>query len=178
MKGDAFISGEIKTAAGAAEGKNGGVIMAVAKQRQKQKRPVETSAKFLKAIRDWQSLEDETIKYSNDMMKKSSNPLIRMTMEMIKHDSEKHKIMQQMLLDSLTKEALHLSIDELVEISETLNRHMAAEAKSLEFADDAIKNSELFETRYILSMLLADENKHHKLLGDLNGLKRKTVLVT
>jgi rubrerythrin len=144
----------------------------------KAKKPIETSSKFVKAIRSWQKLEDDTIKYADNTMKKSKNPLIKMTMEMIKSDSQKHKVMQQMLIDSVSKEKVHLSIEELAELSEGLNRHMAAEAKSLEFADDALSNCELFETRYILSMLIADETKHHKILGDLNELKRRTILVT
>jgi len=142
------------------------------------KRPAEKSDRFLKIIKDWQGLEDETIKFSDEMLKKTKNPLIRMAMEMIKHDSQKHKVMQQMLIDSITKEAIHLSPDELAVISASLNRHIAAEEKSLELADEAVKNSELFTTRFILSLLIADETKHHKMLGNLNDLKRRTILVT
>ncbi len=140
--------------------------------------PVELSNNFLKIIKEWQKLEDDTINFSSEMMKKTKNPLIRMTMEMIKNDSQKHKAMQQMLIDSLTKEALHLSPEELAVLSDGLNKHIAAEAKSLELADEAMKNSELFITRYILSLLVADETKHHNVLGKLNDLKRATVFVT
>jgi len=142
------------------------------------KGPIEGSKPFLDTIREWQRLEDATIKFSEDMMKKTDNKLIRMTMEMIKHDSQKHKAMQQMLIDSLTKEPFILSPDDLASLSKGLNQHLAAEAKSLELADEALKNSELFVTRYILSYLLADEQKHHKLLSNLNELKRATVFVT
>ena len=144
----------------------------------KGKKPVELSSQFLKIMREWQKLENATIKFSLDMLRRTKNPLIRMTMEMIKNDSQKHKVMQQMLIDSLTKEALHLSPEELAVLSDGLNKHIAAEAKSLELADEALKNSELFVTRYILSLLIADETKHHKLLGKLNELKRATVFVT
>lgn len=142
------------------------------------KKPVELSNNFLKIIKEWQKLENATIKFSLDMLRRTKNPLIRMTMEMIKNDSQKHKAMQQMLIDSLTKEALHLSPEELAVLSDGLNKHIAAEAKSLELADEALKNSELFVTRYILSLLIADETKHHNLLGKLNELKRATVFVT
>lgn len=112
------------------------------------------------------------------MMKKTNNKLVKMTMEMIKHDSQKHKAMQQMLIDSITKEPFILSSDDLASLSDGLNKHLAAEAKSLELADAALKNSELFVTRYVLSYLLADEQKHHNLLGKLNELKRAIVFVT
>jgi len=142
------------------------------------KKPVEQSAAFLKTIRDWQKLEDDTIRYADTLMKKSKNRLIKMTMEMIKHDSQKHKMMQQMLIDSLTKEPFILAPEELGAISEGLNKHLAAEAKSLELADEALSNCELFVTQYILSYLIADEQKHHSLLAKLNELKRATVFVT
>ncbi|KAF0143761.1 MAG: hypothetical protein FD156_2410 [Nitrospirae bacterium] len=142
------------------------------------RKAVETSGKFLHIIREWQKLEDSTIKFSDDMMKKTNNKLVKMTMEMIKHDSQKHKLMQQMLIDSITKEPFILSPDDLASLSDGLNKHLAAEAKSLELADAALKNSELFVTRYVLSYLLADEQKHHNLLGKLNELKRAIVFVT
>jgi rubrerythrin len=142
------------------------------------KKPVEQSASFLKTIRDWQKLENDTIRYADTLMKKSKNRLIKMTMEMIKHDSQKHKVMQQMLIDSLTTQPFVLTPEELGAISEGLNKHLAAEAKSLELADEALNNCELFVTRYILSYLIADEQKHHSLLGKLNELKRATVFVT
>ena len=142
------------------------------------KKPVEQSGAFLKLIRDWQKLEDETIKHADNLMKKSKNRLVKMTMEMIKHDSQKHKAMQQMLIDSLTKEAFVLTPDDLASLSDGLNKHLAAEAKSLELADEALNSSEMFVTRYILSYLIADEQKHHSLLSKLNELKRATVFVT
>ena len=147
-------------------------------KRGKMRGPIEASKVFLDNIREWQKLEDATIKFSEELMKMTDNKLIRMTMEMIKHDSQKHKVMQQMLIDSLTKEPFILSPDDLASLSQGLNQHLAAEAKSLEFADEALKNSELFVTRYVLSYLLADEQKHHKLLSNLNELKRATVFVT
>jgi len=157
------------------------IIMAERAQtpaRKKVKKPVETSKEFVKIIKDWQKLEDDTIKFSEELMKKSSNKLIKLTMEMIKHDSQKHKVMQQMLIDSVTKEPFILSPDDLNLIGSGLNKHLAAEAKSLELADEALLNSELFVTQYILSYLIADEQKHHSLLGKLNELKRATVFVT
>jgi len=142
------------------------------------KRPVETSKEFVKVMKEWQKLEDDTIWYADDLMKKTSNRLIKMTMEMIKHDSQKHKAMQQLLIDSVTKTPFILSPDDLAALANGLNKHLAAEAKSLELADEALMNSELFVTRYILSYLIADEQKHHSLLSKLNELKRATVFVT
>ena len=142
------------------------------------KRPADVSKNLVKILKDWQKLEDETIKHSETTIRKSKNRLVTMTMEMIKNDSQKHRAMQQMLIDSLTKEPFILTPDDLASLSDGLNKHLAAEAKSLELADEALQNSELFVTRYILSYLIADEQKHHALLSKLNELKRATVFVT
>jgi len=144
----------------------------------KRKKPAEESAEFISGMKEWLELEDETIRHAEATMKKTKNKLVKMTMEMIKNDSQKHKAMQKMLIESLTKEPLVLTPDDLAAISDTLNKHLAAEAKTLEIADEALNNSELFITRYILSYLIADEQKHHALLAKLNELKRATVFVT
>ena len=142
------------------------------------KKPVENSEEFLTLIKEWQALEDRTITSAEELMGKTNNPLVKMTMEMIKHDSEKHRVMQQMSIDSITKETIHLSPDELAPLSDMLNKHLEAEAKSLSLADAALERSELFITRYILSYLIADETKHHSLINKLNELKRATIFVT
>ena len=141
-------------------------------------KPAELSKEFLTILTQWQKLEDETIRFSEEMLKKTKNKLIRMTMEMIKSDSQKHKAMQQMLIDSVTKEPFILSPDDLNALGTGLNKHITAEAKSLELAEEALENSELFVTRYVLSYLIADEHKHHHLLSRLEDLKRATVFVT
>ncbi len=144
---------------------------------QKKKRE-EVSNKLLKVLKEWQGLEDETIAHAEATLKKSKNKLVKMTMEMIRNDSKKHKVMQQTLIDSMTKQSLTLTPEDLASLSDGLNKHLAAEAKTLELADEALHNSELFVTRYILSYLIADEQKHHALLSKLNELKRATVFVT
>ncbi len=142
------------------------------------KKSAETSENFLKIIREWQDLEEKTIAYSEEMMSKTDNPLIKTTMQMIMDDSEKHKAMQQMIIDNLTKEALRLTPEDLIPLSDGLSKHIEAEAKSIELAKSALKNSKLFVTQYMLSYILADEEKHHNLLSKLDEVKKATVFVT
>ncbi len=138
-------------------------------------RPLESSKEFLNLIKQWQKLEDKTIGSADAILHKTKNPFLSMIMESIKHDSEKHKLIQQMIIDGITKEAISISPDELNEISDMLNKHMEAEAESLCLADTAFAKSELFFTRFLLSYLIADEAKHHGLINQLNDLKRATI---
>ena len=115
-----------------------------------------TTSELVKILKDWQSLEDQTIKLSGELMAKSGNAFIKVTTEMIKKDSEKHKAMLQFALDHLTKESVRLTPEDLMPLSDILDKHLRAETKALGIANSAItKNKDVF-TGYILSYLLAD----------------------
>jgi rubrerythrin len=139
------------------------------------KRAIETSKGFVTRIREWQALEERAISSARGLIAKTNNPLIKMTMELIAHDSEKHRLVQQMIIDSLTREAVHVSPDELGALLDGLNRHVEAEKEALCFAEKALCESELFVTRFLLSYLVEDEKKHHNLLCQLEDFKRNQI---
>jgi uncharacterized tellurite resistance protein B-like protein len=132
-----------------------------------------TGEELAKVLAEWYSLEDQTIKLAEDLMKKSDNSFVKVIMEMIKRDSEKHKIMQQFAIDHLTKEAFHLTPQELIPLGEVLEKHVQAEAKSMGLANSAIAMSRDYFTNFIVSYLMADEIKHHEMLTKLDQIKGK-----
>ena len=138
-----------------------------------------SSEEFLKLIQEWIVLEDRTIASADELIRKANNPFIKMRMEMIKHDSGKHKVMLQWIIDNLTKEAVHLTPDEVVPLSALLFKHLEVEAKSITLANNALKKSRLPMVRYILTALLDDETKHHAQIIMLNDeVKKATLSVT
>ena len=52
-------------------------------------------------LKTWQGLENSAITHTTEIIAKSQNPLIRLVMEIIRHDSEMHYRVQQVLLDSI-----------------------------------------------------------------------------
>ncbi|MEW6054867.1 MAG: hypothetical protein AB1552_13980 [Nitrospirota bacterium] len=130
-----------------------------------------TEEKLLHLIEDWYKLEDQTIKFAEDMMKKSDNAFIKVVMEIIKHDSQKHKIMQQFVIDALTKEAVHLAPQELIPLADILEKHIQAEAKSMGMAHACSTESRNYFVDFIISSLTDDETKHHNMLKTLDHLK-------
>ena len=130
-----------------------------------------TGEELAKVLKEWYTLEDQTIKLAEDLMKKSDNSFVKVIMEMIKRDSEKHKIMQQFAIDHLTKEAFHLTPQELIPLGEVLEKHIQAEAKSMGLANSAITMSRDYFTNFIVSYLMADEIKHHEMLTKLDHIK-------
>jgi hypothetical protein len=126
-----------------------------------------------KTLKEWKSLEDETIRLADKLQSKSDNTFIKVNMEMIRRDSEKHKAMLQYAIDSLTKESGHLAPQDLIPLSEVLEKHLQAEAKSMGLANTALtKNRDMF-VGFIISYLLADEVKHHEMLTRLEQMKGK-----
>jgi len=129
---------------------------------------VEELAKIMK---DWQNLEEETISLAENLMKKSNNDFVKVIMEMIKRDSEKHQIMQQFAIDHLTKKAMEIAPQDLIPLGDVLEKHLHAEAKSMGLANVAIIKSKDFFTNFIVSYLMADEIKHHEMLTKLEQVK-------
>lgn len=128
--------------------------------------------KIIRHFREWQNLENETYSLADDLQKKTSNPFIQMIMEVIKRDSQKHRVMQQFIIDALTKEAVHLTPEELIPIAEILDNHIKAEAQSMALANAcAVEESKNFFVDFVVEALLADEAKHHSMLRTLDHIK-------
>jgi len=112
----------------------------------------------------WQGLEGSTIEYATDELKETKNPLTKTLLEMLKLEAEKHCLLQQMIMDSLKKEAVHLSPEELGEFSRHLNKYVTEEEKALCSAQAALEGNGLLVPRYLLSYLIADQKAQNCLL--------------
>ena len=133
--------------------------------------PKKREEKLVQLITDWKSLENDTVALAEDLQKKSDNPFVKLVMEIIKRDSEKHKVMQQFVIDALTKEAVHLSPQELIPLADVLDRHIQAEAKSMGLANACAIESRNYFVDFIVSALTDDEVKHHNMLRTLDYIK-------
>jgi hypothetical protein len=117
-------------------------------------------------------MESLSAKTCTEVKKRTDNTLIKMIAEIIRRDSESHIEVLNLIRHSLTKEALHLTPDELEEIWDLVEGYHKIEHKSVDIAQEAIRDSRLFEIRYLLTYLLEDESKHLKLLTQLDDFKR------
>lgn len=135
----------------------------------------ERDGELLGIIRGWQKLEGNAISHAYDLMRRTRSPLAKMITDLIIHDSEKHKLVQQMIINTLTEEALHISPDELNELSCMINRHIAAEEEAIRLAEAAMEKCRQVSTHFLLSYLISDEKKHHSLVGRMDELKRASM---
>lgn len=138
-------------------------------------RPADSSEEFQKLIQQLQKLEDNAIGSADSMIRKASNPFLKVIIESIKHDLEKHKLIQQMIMDSIARKTMNINPDEINELCDMLNNHMGAEAESLHLAHTALAKSEVFFTRFLLSYLISDAAKHSDFIILLNDLKGATI---
>jgi uncharacterized protein YigA (DUF484 family) len=138
----------------------------------KSSRPDE-SEELASLLRKWQDIEDHSVQSTTQIIERTKNPLIRLVMEIIRNDSVMHKRVQQFMIDSLEKQAVSLTPEELGEIWESLERHAEMEKETIRLADQARKNCKLFVQRHLLTYLVEDEQLHDRLLGQLEDFKRK-----
>ena len=133
----------------------------------------EEVAELAATLRRWQEIEDESIAQTTAVIAKTHNPLIQLVMEIIRQDSLMHKRVQKVMLDSLEKEAFSLTPEELGEVWDLIEKHTAAEKETIALAEKARKNCRLFVQRHLLTYLTEDEQKHDRLLNQLEDFKRR-----
>ena len=123
-------------------------------------------------LRKWQGVEDGSVALTTSVLAKTKNPLIRLVMEIIRQDSVMHKKVQQVMIDGLEKEAFSLTPEELGQIWGLVEKHAEMEKDTLALAERARKNCRLFVHRHLLTYLIEDEQKHDRLLAQLEDFKR------
>jgi uncharacterized tellurite resistance protein B-like protein len=133
----------------------------------------ENEAELKATLRRWQEIEDESVAQTSAIMAKTQNPLIKLVMEIIRQDSTMHKRVQQVILDSLEKQAFSLTPEELADVWSLIEKHAEAEKETIQLAEKARKNCRLFVQKHLLTYLTEDELKHDRLLNQLEDFKRK-----
>jgi hypothetical protein len=139
---------------------------------QKKTKRTKDSPDLVAVLRQWQGIEDLSVAGCTEVMEKTKNPLIRLVMEIIRQDSVMHKRVQQVMIDSMEKEAISLTPDELALIWDSVERHAAMEKETIALAMEARRDCRLFVLRHLLTYLLEDEQKHDRLLTQLEDFKR------
>jgi rubrerythrin len=128
--------------------------------------------KLVGTLRKWQNIERKTLDSCADIMEKTDNPLIRQMMEIIRNDSVQHHRVQQFIIDSLTKEQVKLTPEELGKVWDEITAHDEVERETIEIAKGLKKECQFFVQRALLDYLITDEEKHDRLLQSLEDFKK------
>ena len=126
-------------------------------------------------MKRWQRIENAAVSQTSQVMDETENQLIRLVMEIIQRDSNMHHRVQQAVIDSLERESINVFYDDLEKVWVSIEKHIAIEKKTIELAKSALEALEGTKTpvqQYLITYLLADEEKHDKLLDDLALVKK------
>lgn len=132
----------------------------------------ENNENLLRALKEWIDLEEQSIASLREVINSLDNPLISLVLQIIQSDSALHKRVQQFIVDSLEKQAITLSPDDLAKFWGGIEKHLELERKAVKLAQEAKVNSTNFVHKYLINYLLTDELKHDQLLDQLENIKR------
>ena len=127
---------------------------------------------MVEGLRRWQGIERKSIEQTAEIMENTDNTVIRMMMEIIRQDSMMHHRVQQFIIDSLTKEQINLTPEELGEVWDEITAHDEVEHKTIELAKECKKECKFFVQRALLDYLIMDEEKHDHILQSLEEFKK------
>jgi rubrerythrin len=127
---------------------------------------------MVRALRQWQGIERKSMEQTAQILEGTSNPFVRILIEIIRHDSLMHHRVQQALIDSLTVADVPLTNEELGKIWEQIEAHDATEKETVNLAKTLRDQSWSPTHKALLNYLLTDEEKHDSLLEQLGEIKR------
>jgi hypothetical protein len=126
---------------------------------------------LVKVMKEWQHIEDDSIANTTEIIQKSKNPLVHLVMEIIRQDSAMHRRVQQLIIDHFTKKPITMDHDELAGFWDLVEQHDEVEKKTISLAKQALIENKSPIAHYLLQYLLDDEEKHDKLLEEMNKIK-------
>ena len=127
---------------------------------------------LVETLRKWQGIERKAIDSCADIMEKTDNSLIRQIMEIIRNDSVQHHRVQQFIIDSMTKEPVRLTPEELGQVWDEITAHDEIERETIELAKGLKEECQFFVQRALLDYLITDEEKHDHILQSLEEFKK------
>jgi len=127
---------------------------------------------LVKILRDWQKIEDESVRNSTEIIKKTENPLIHLVMEIIRQDSAMHKRVQQLIIDHFEKKPISVTHVELLSFWNMLEEHEKIEKQTITLAKGAMNETTSSLVKYLLEYLMTDEKKHDMLLSEMEKIKK------
>ena len=126
---------------------------------------------MVSTLQEWQAIERQSMSDTATIMETNKNPLIRILMEIIRHDSLMHHRVQQFLIDSVTVADVAVTREDVADIWEMIEAHDANERKTIELAKQLQEKAWTPVHKQLLDYLIVDETKHDHLLVQLGDIK-------
>jgi len=131
-------------------------------------------SEIVDAMKKWQKVEDASLASTGRIIEKTTNPIIRLTMEVIQRDSQMHYNVEKWVAESLQDATVSLTPEELNSVWTMIEHHIELEHKMIDAVETLLpllKGKRMVVQEYLLNYLLEDETKHANLLKRLEGIK-------
>ncbi len=122
-------------------------------------------------LQQWQAIERQSMSDTAEILEKTQSPLIRILMEIIRHDSLMHHRVQQFLVDSLTVANVTVTREDIEAVADQIEAHDKMERKTIELAEKLRDTAWTPVHKQLLDYLVIDEKKHDALLMQLDEVK-------
>ena len=126
---------------------------------------------LVKVLQQWQAIERQSMDDTAAVIEEARSPLVRLVMEIIRHDSLMHHRVQQFLIDSVTEADVPVTREDVAAVWEKIEAHDRMEKKTIELAESLREQAWPPVQKQLLDYLLADERKHDLLLANLEEIK-------
>jgi len=130
------------------------------------------AAEMVEELRKWQGIERISMEQTAQIMERTSNPYVRMIMEIIRHDSLMHHRVQQLIVDTLTTADVPLTHEDLGSIWKSIEEHDEAEKDVINIGEGLRDKAWSPVHKMLLDYLVTDEKKHDRLLEQLGEVKK------
>ena len=131
--------------------------------------------KLVATMQAWQKVEDASVASTGRVIEKTTNPIVRLVMEIIQRDSQMHHRVQGLIVDTMTK-VVSLTPEEIGQVWGMIEKHIKLEKQTLELAQGALESIEgskgMLVQSYLLEYLMDDEKKHNQLLERLRAIQK------
>jgi hypothetical protein len=87
----------------------------------------EKQEQLVGAMKRWQKIENAAVAQTGKIMEQTDNTLIRLVAEIIQRDSNLHHRVQQTIIESIDREHINLSVDDLEKVWTSIDQHIQIE---------------------------------------------------
>ena len=135
----------------------------------------EVQSKIADTMEKWKKVENQSVASTGQVIETTENPVLRLIMEIIQHDSQMHYRVQEFIQRSLKDEAISIKPEELGDVWKLVEDHIKIEKRTVELAKESLKvlkNRKMVVCEYLINYLLQDEKKHNDLLSGMATIKK------
>jgi hypothetical protein len=119
-------------------------------------------------MKDWKLLEKRSAESIDKVKAKCANPLICLMMDIIER-------LQELIVSSLQKQQITLSLDEVGEVIGLIREHTRIKGEMIQKTESMLvqlKDKSLRIQEFLLKTIIADEKKHKEMLEGVEKIRQ------